>query len=190
MDIVIADFNGDHHLDVAVANSGSKNVSILDGDGTGALAAAVKFAVGVHPTALAIGDLNGDGILDLAVSNQVSRFVSVLLGTGSTAAAPFQTQLRIALPGSHSASSIVIGDFNGDGRADLGLGNTLGDSFTILLATGPATYSQPYEFSLGTDIKHSATGGIAVTDLNNDGQLDLIATSTNSNDVRVLLRNG
>jgi len=32
------------------------------------------------------------------------------------------------------------------------------------------------------------TGGIALADLNNDGLLDVIATSVKSNDVRVLLR--
>jgi hypothetical protein len=188
VDVVIADFNADGKLDVATANNTSGNISFLAGNGTGALAAAALFRAGSRPTGLAVGDLNNDGKLDLAVSNQLSRFVSVFLGVGNAGGAQFMPQLRVAVPGAHLSSAVVIGDFNGDGTADLGLGNTVGSNFTILLGAGLATYSQPYEFDLGKSGNHTVTGGIAIADLNNDGQLDIMATSFNSDDVRVLLR--
>ncbi len=44
--IVIADFNGDGKLDIAVANSGSANVSIQLGNGDGTFKGAVNSPAG------------------------------------------------------------------------------------------------------------------------------------------------
>ncbi len=61
-----ADFNGDGHADIAVADGGG--VTFFQGDGRGAFAHASPFfamkTVGVGPH-LTVADLNGDGLLDL-----------------------------------------------------------------------------------------------------------------------------
>jgi hypothetical protein len=188
VDVVIADFNLDGNLDVATANFGSNNISFFVGNGLGGLAPAARFASGARPTGLAVGDLDNDGNPDLAVSNLFSRAVSVHLGVGNAALPQFEPQLKVAVPGTHLNTSIVVADFNGDGIADLGLGNTVGSTFTILLGSGLAAYTQLYEFDLGKDLSKALTGGIAVADLNNDGLLDIMASSFKSDDVRVLLR--
>ncbi len=189
IDVVLADFTGDGNLDVATANSASNNISFLAGDGTGALAAAARFATGSRPTSLAAADLNNDGLMDLAVSNEVSRFVSVLLGKNTILPGPkFAPQLRVAVPGVHASTSIAIADFDGDGIFDIGLGNRVGANFTVLRGIGAAIYTQPFEFNLGNDPVSAVTGGIAIADLNNDGLLDIAATSILRNDLRVLLR--
>ena len=48
--VAVGDFNGDHSLDLAVANARSDNVSILLGSGTGSFAAATNFGVGASPS--------------------------------------------------------------------------------------------------------------------------------------------
>lgn len=189
VDIVIADFNGDAIPDLATANMGSNNINLFRGDGLGGVANPARFAAGIRPTGLAAGDLDNDGDMDLAVSNAISRVVSVFRGAGNVVpASQFANQLRVALPGQHQASAIAIGDFDGDGVADLGIGNGLGTKFTVLRGLGGAIYSQPYDFDLGKDTKPNITGAIALADLNNDGLLDVIATSVASNDLRTLLR--
>jgi hypothetical protein len=45
-------------LDLAVANFGSNNVSILLGTGTGSFGTATNFAVGSFPVSVAVGDFN------------------------------------------------------------------------------------------------------------------------------------
>src|ERR1700751_3680003 len=64
----VADFNGDGHADIAGANSGSRNVSILLGNGDGTYKPAVNFDAGIaSPTSIESADFNNDGIQDLAV---------------------------------------------------------------------------------------------------------------------------
>ena len=79
--IVAGDFNGDGHVDLTVANSGSSNFSVLLGNGSGGFSASSIIAAGAGPSALAAGDFNADGKLDVAVVNQTDNNVSVHLNT-------------------------------------------------------------------------------------------------------------
>src|SRR2546425_10131087 len=61
--VTVGDFNGDGHLDLAVANLGSNDVSVLLGNGDGKFQTARNFPVGSGPKSVAVGDFNGDGRL-------------------------------------------------------------------------------------------------------------------------------
>ncbi len=54
--VVIADFNGDGKADLAVANFGSNNVSILLGNGNGTFSPQTFFNAGMGPVSVATGD--------------------------------------------------------------------------------------------------------------------------------------
>src|SRR5205807_548270 len=112
--VALGDFNGDGKPDLATANNGSANVSVLLGDGSGTFGASTGFPAGDHPDGIAAGDFNGDGKLDLATANAASGDVSVLLGNGSGG---------FGAPASFGVGSfptaVAVGDFNRDGRLDL-----------------------------------------------------------------------
>ncbi|MBI3766863.1 MAG: VCBS repeat-containing protein [Deltaproteobacteria bacterium] len=116
--VAIGDFNGDGKSDLAVANLGSNNVSILLGTGTGSFGAATNFPVVSAPVAVAVGDFNSDGKLDLAAANTGSDKVSVLLGTG-TGSFGAATNFLVGYHTPDSAVGIAVGDFNADGKLDL-----------------------------------------------------------------------
>ncbi|MED4755176.1 FG-GAP-like repeat-containing protein [Brevibacillus choshinensis] len=78
-DITAADFNCDGAIDLATANIGSDNVSILINDGSGSFLPPVDFPTGAGPISITAADFNGDGRIDLATANEVSSDVSVLL---------------------------------------------------------------------------------------------------------------
>ena len=142
------DFNEDGHLDLAIANSGVNNVSILLGDGTGAFSAAPSgpFATGGFPTWIVAGDMNGDGHLDLAVANATSNSVTVLVGSG--------TGFFSAATGSPFAvgagpQSVLEADFNADGRPDLATVNYT--SLTVSELTNQACTMSVQPASLALD---------------------------------------
>jgi VCBS repeat protein/Big-like domain-containing protein len=86
--VVVGEFNGDSDPDLAVANQGSANVSLLFGGPAGSFVGPTNFAAGQKPTAVVVADFNGDSHADLAVANEdgatyqtSAGIVAVLLAT-------------------------------------------------------------------------------------------------------------
>src|SRR5207253_1329745 len=73
----VGDFNLDGKRDLALVSSTSDELSLLLGNGSGALSLRSSIATGDGPLALTIVDLDGDGASDAAVANQNSGNVSV-----------------------------------------------------------------------------------------------------------------
>ena len=187
--LVVADFDGDGHPDLAVANQNDGDVSILLGTGTGSFGPQTTFAAGPGPTTVAVGDFNGDGQPDLAFANYgnqgAGNTVSILLGAGTGSFGPPTT---FAVGGGPFV--VAVGDFNEDGQQDLAVGyydsgGTSGVTVDVLLATGPGTFGAPASFAVGTN-----PVSIAVADFNGDGHLDLAVGNRNSSFVSVLLGDG
>jgi hypothetical protein len=187
--IVAGDFDGDGHLDLAVANAGSNDVSILLGNGDGTFRAGPRrFAVGERPSALVAGDFDGDHRLDLAVANAGSNDVSILRGKGD---GTFTAAGRYAVKSAPSA--ILAGHFRGDkAPLDLAVANHDGNpdgsndgSVSVLLGNGDGTFQDQVEYVVGSGPVALVTG-----DFNGDGVPDLVAADGGDNDVHVLQGNG
>jgi hypothetical protein len=188
----IGDFNGDGKQDLAVADYGDPNtsagggVSILLGNGDGTYQAARKFDAGAAASSIATADFNGDGKLDLAVANTftVSDLgggnsqsspggVSILIGNGD---GTFQPPITLSLSG--YPNCVVAGDFNGDGRPDLAVGQIsaggppMWGTVIVLIGNGGGTFQSPIE-----NPTEFPVNSIAVGDLNGDGVPDIAAAS-------------
>ena len=150
--LVVGDFNGDGHLDIATANQGSNNVTVLLGNGAGGFTAAAgsPFSAGVSPDTLAVGDFNGDGIQDLAVPGFTTNNVAVLLGNGSGG---FTTDPNGPFPVGTHPFAVAVGDFNGDGFDDIAATNYNGANVTVLLGNGSGGFTAAVgsPFAVGTD---------------------------------------
>jgi hypothetical protein len=131
--IAIGDFNGDHKLDLAVANSGENTVSLLFGNGDGTFKSKVSIQIPDFAWHIAAADFDGDGNLDLATANAgdgLGTTVSVLLGDGhGNFASPttFTTGL--------DPHTVAVGDFDTNGSPDLAVANALENTITVLLNT-------------------------------------------------------
>jgi hypothetical protein len=184
--VVAGDFNGDGTADLAIANAGSNNVTVLLGDGHGGFAAAIgsPFAVGTTPTSVAVGDFNKDGKADLAIANSGSNNITLLLGDGSGgfAAATGSPFAAGPLP-----MAVAVADFNGDKKPDLAVTNYGTHSVTVLLGDGSGGFTQasgsPYSVG-GNPIS------LGVGDFNKDGKVDLAVANFSSNNITVLLGDG
>jgi hypothetical protein len=77
--VATSDFDGDGHVDVAVANVDGNNVSLFFGRGDGTFVRRLDLATGARPTAMVTGDFDGDGRADVAVTNSAANTVAVML---------------------------------------------------------------------------------------------------------------
>jgi Bacterial Ig-like domain (group 3)/FG-GAP-like repeat len=176
--VTVSDLNGDGRTDLIVANSSMApgevgGIGILFGNGDGTFQPAVSFASNGSPiNGLAVADFNHDGIPDIAIANwsdpnwYYSGTVSVLLGTGGGKFQAAQTYSS-----GYWTNSVVAADVNGDGAADLLVGDS--GSVSVLLGVGDGTFQPAIAYPSGG---HEGCW-IAVADVNGDGKLDLVAAN-------------
>jgi hypothetical protein len=183
-DLAIADLNGDGIPDIVVVNHDSGDLSILFGRGDGTFQPQRRVDATAAPFALAVGDLNNDGIPDLVVVDSTggpARGV-VLLGRGD---GTFQPPLPFALPHGEvfRTNAIAIADVNHDGKNDL-VERDFVSGTVVLLGNGDGTFGAalPAQLSNGP--------GLALADLNGDGNLDVVTTSDTTNFIKYSLGNG
>ena len=170
--VVLADFNGDGKLDMAVADAYTNRqkeggIAVLLGNGDGTFQPLVQYLSGEGTLYLVSADYNGDGNLDLAVT--ASNGITVLPGNGDgTFGSPISSGV------SFYNGEMVVADLNGDGIPDIVVGGQ------ALLGNGDGTFRE-----VGPNL-----GGLftAVADFNGDGKLD-IAEST-SFGIAIFLGNG
>ena len=186
--VAVADFNGDGKPDLAAANYLNNSMSVLLGRGDGRLQDNVSTSVGggyqASLTAAAVGDFNGDGKPDLALASYSADegaigLLSVVLANGDGTFHPtFKAE-------NNGLSSVVIGDFNADGKTDLAVAGA--PYINLLLGNGDGTFQAPFLIQAGGD-----SPSLAVADFNGDGKTDLAVTNSGngSNSVSVLLGNG
>jgi hypothetical protein len=176
-----ADLNGDGKFDLVAANLNSATVSVLLGDGTGALLTQTTFPTGSGPRSVVVADVNGDGNPDIVVANTTNpASISVLLGNGN---GTFQGQMTVAT--GSSPTSVAVADVNGDGKADIVVANSNSNTISVLLGRGDGSF-EPQEV-LPTGLVPTS---LAIADINGDGRADIVVANSNQNSVGVLLGNG
>jgi phospholipase C len=139
---------------------------------------------GSNPVLLAKGDFNGDGKLDLAVANGSTHSIQIMLGHGDgtfTAGASFS----VGSSPTSVPTSIVAGDFTGDGKLDLAVGVSP-DSIVEILA-GDGTGNFTLVNTIPTVVNPVS---LAVSDFNQDGFLDLVVANGQDNTVTIFLGRG
>ncbi len=186
--IAIGDLNKDSFMDIVVANQKSTNVGIFFGcdNDTFSLQTIFPFGSESFLTTIAIGDLNNDSALDIVVSDwdDGNGNISVLYGYGN---GKFATLKTYSTGFNSYPLSIAICDFNNDSRADLATVNSNTADIVIMLRYKSTPFSIQTIFPTGNN---SFPVSVAVGDLNNDNQLDIVVANIGTNNVGILLGYG
>ncbi len=167
----------------AVTGNYQLGVTLDDGQGdavfeTSPLTGQGKFQVNPAPLYLStqnvaplVADLNGDGLPDVVAADWLTNSkLQVFLNTGN---ADFAAAIDLPA-GVNANGKLVAGDFNGDGKTDIGyfsvnssgvrsIGTLLGDGTGHFTASPAATIVAPNVVSL------------IATDVDGDGKLDIVA---------------
>ncbi len=194
MFLTTGDLNLDGKLDLAVAETGADRVVVLFGKGNGLFDEPVPYPSGKGPTFLALGDVDGDEDLDMVVVNS-GRFGnyppfswSVLLNKGQgdfVLAQHVEEQGRDGL--FPTGASLV--DLNDDGLPDVTLTwsqpswRTPNGYASVFQNQGQGTFSFWKKIQAGFTLS-----AVTQTDLDADGNLDLMVTSLFTDSIKVLLQ--
>lgn len=171
--VVVGYFNKDSFLDFAIANRGNNNVGVLLGYGNGSFTSQVTYSTGYNSITLTliVVDINYDNNSDIAAVNLGTDSVSIFFGYGDGS---FTQQILFSAGAGYQPNGVAFADLNGDNQIDFAISNLLDGSATIFLRDGSQPFLTMATYSAGNNSHPKA---MAVADLNNDTNLDIIVAN-------------
>jgi hypothetical protein len=182
--IAAGDFNRDGYTDLATANWGYDNITVLFGNWDGSFGSSVNYDAGGDPFSVTSADFDSDSDLDLAVSNEDSKYISIFLNNGDGTFA----EVRNYYIGGHWAQAIISDDFNEDGKLDLAAAKYGSSEISILFGRGNGTFSAFLTYDVVGYVSYAYE--ITSSDFNEDGEIDLVAANSESDNVSIFTGQG
>ncbi|CAF0834378.1 unnamed protein product [Rotaria sp. Silwood1] len=179
--IIAGDFNNDNQTDVVVANNGSNNVGVLLNNRLIDFQSPVTYSTGNYsrPISAYLGDFNNDNHLDIVVTNYWTHNVGIFLGFNN---GTFASQITFLKGNWSYPRSVAVGDFNNDKNVDIVVANSGTDNIAVLLGLGNALFANEVIFGTGIG---SQPRFVAVGDINNDKNMDIVVANYGANNVGI-----
>ena len=184
--VILGNLNSDNILDIVVADSKMDNVQIFLGQRNGSFSHHGTFSTGdgSHPFCAALGDLNNDSILDIVVANKGYGNMGIVFGNGNGS---FSPQRTISTGGYSNDSCVALGDLNKDSILDVVVTNSGSANIGIFIGYGNGSFSHERTYSTGLN---SNPFCLALSDLNNDSNLDIVVSNSATETIGIFLGHG
>lgn len=180
--VLIGDMNNDRKLDLIVACSRARSITVLEGKGNGQFGAALSNTTVTDPPGeIALGDVNGDRNLDVAVASHDSYGVVLLTGDGKGGLTKAPASPIVMRLGQHAHThGLAVADINRDNKLDLITCNSTDNDISLALGDGRGNFARVSQsFPVGPSPYPFGTG-----DVNGDGLPDIVATATATGPLR------
>lgn len=172
--LAAADFNGDTALDLALTAYLDDELHALIGQGNGIFTSNTIGASIDAPEKILLEDLDQDGDTDVLVSSQGQNYLQWFENTGYRQFSKPKTFKNLSQP-----SAIASGDLDNDGDVDIVAASYDQDEIVWFEQTSPGVFASKQVISSSGDADGPTT--LAVADLFNDGNLDVLAGAENQN---------
>jgi hypothetical protein len=181
----VADLDGDGDQDlVATTDAGLQVFSQLS-PGSFAVPSSVLGHSAGWPGRVAAADLDADGDLDLVTQNDEFDHLTVSFqdSPGNFGAVP----LILGGAGMVGPLSVGAGDLDGDGDLDLASANGESGNLTVFFQSSPGSFAT-LPLVVGGPGTTVLPFSLALSDLDGDGDQDLVSANVGSNDLTVFLQ--
>lgn len=173
-----ADFDGDGHMDLCVANFNGNSISVLLGNGDGTFQPQQEIGGADDAHGIAVLDADGDGDFDIATSNQGTNSMALYLNDGNGVfGAPSHFNAGIA-----GEWVVAASDMDCDGILDLVVGGRSSSSIAVLMGNGNATFDVEQVTNAGGQVWMLVVG-----DLDGNGYPDVTTANGISNTASILM---
>src|SRR3989338_8714455 len=172
------DFNGDSFEDFAVINSSKQEIVLatFNSQENTFTTETDIFSLPFEPTTYSTGDINLDGKTDIILSGS-DNTIKFLISDSNSSDLTFVTydpDIKI----SSTITSIKSADFNNDGFLDFAAAIPSENKINIFISSKPNIFNTPITIETGV-----AFNKLAVSDIDSDKIIDLIATCENPNNI-------
>jgi hypothetical protein len=192
---IASDVDGDGKPDLVFVYSGRigimRNTASTGGFNASSFAAKIDITPLFGGTSfVATADLDDDGKPELVSANAVNT-ISVVRNTSTPGTISFATKVDFPSPG--TASSIAIGDVDGDSKLDIMVTNAAGGTNTVSVFRNTSTtgvingtsFAAKVDFAVGPTPRSVAFG-----DIDGDGKPDMVVANSDATNTTIsVLRN-
>ena len=194
--IAVSDFDLDGLPDIASSNNERLNpiVSIHRNTSFGGIvsfATKIDFDFGDNPRGITTGFINDDNKPDLIVANQEGSTVSVYINTSTPGNISFSTIPDLSTTPGSSCEQVVVGDFDGDDKADIAVTNNNNASVGTIsvfknTSAGGVSFAPKVDFTTGYNWGPYA---INISDMDGDGKPDMVVSNQIASSAISVFRN-
>ena len=174
----IDDLNDDDHPDIIISllrKSNGGDIYILQGHDNGSFQEQLMYSTS-DPTRglrITVADLNNDTIPDIIVSNGRMDSVRILFNNGN---GNFTNMTVLLIANGSYPIFVAMGDFDRDRSIDIVVANQKTNTISLFFSHGNGSFSLKKTYSISS---YGALLSITVSDVNNDGILDILVADFN-----------
>ena len=177
---VLGDFDGNGHLDVALANGDAKRISVVFANAAGGWDLAHFAKSGRSPHSIDAGDFDGDGRLDVVALCALDTTIQMHRGTESGLSA------GVSQGFAERATRVRAHDLDGDGHIDIAFLRETERGVVLDAWFGDGTGRLWLRGETRPLVCAKLPGDLRITDLEQDGTLEAVITDPGESKIVVV----